>query len=191
MLTGSFCSFLSSETPRWGESHIRGQLAAVRIGLISDTHGHVDDRILHHLSGCDEIWHAGDIGSFGVSDALAGVAPLVAVHGNIDDQLLRRDFPEHQHMVRKGLSVWMTHIGGRPGRYAKGIREGLNHHRPDLFVCGHSHLLLVRNDPSWGGIYMNPGAAGRQGIHRMRTLLRFGIDNGKVVDPDVVELGMR
>ena len=178
-------------TPRWGRSRVHPQLRAVRIGLISDTHGHIDDRILHHLEGCDEIWHAGDIGHFRVTDALAKVAPLVVVHGNIDDQLLRRDFPEHQHLERGGCRIWMTHIGGRPGRYAKGIRSGLNAHRPDLFVCGHSHLLLVQKDPSWGGLYLNPGAAGKQGFHAMRTLLRFNLADGQVLNPEVVELGRR
>lgn len=163
----------------------------MRIGLLSDTHGHIDDRILHHLSGCDEIWHAGDIGDGGVTDALAEVAPLVAVYGNIDDHLLRREFPEHQHLEREGCRVWMTHIGGRPGRYAKGIRSGLQLHKPDLFVCGHSHLLLVKKDLSWGGIHLNPGAAGRQGFHRVRTMLRFTLSSGKLVDPEVVELGVR
>ena len=163
----------------------------MRIGLISDTHGHIDDRMLHHLSACDEIWHAGDIGNFRVTDALASIAPLIAVHGNIDDQLIRRDFPEHQHFQRNGCSVWMTHIGGRPGRYASGIRQGLMDKRPNLFICGHSHLLLVKADPSWGGLYLNPGAAGVQGFHRVRTLLRFTLSDGKVLAPEVVELGPR
>ena len=163
----------------------------MRIGLLSDTHGHMDDRILHHLAPCDEIWHAGDIGDLSVTDAIAEVAPLVAVHGNIDGQLIRREFPEHHHFLREGLSIWMTHIGGRPGRYAKGIRQGLSQHHPGLFVCGHSHLLLVKNDPSWGGLYVNPGAAGKQGFHQMRTLIRFEIMNGMIVAPEVVELGKR
>lgn len=191
MSNGTVCACLGGKTPRWGQSHIRGQLAAVRIGLISDTHGHIDDRILHHLAGCDEIWHAGDIGNLAVTDALSTVAPLLAVHGNIDDQIIRREFPEHQHVTREGMSIWMTHIGGRPGRYAKGIRQGLGEYRPGLFVCGHSHLLLVKKDPSWGGLYLNPGAAGRQGFHRMRTLLRFSLRNGAILDPEVVELGIR
>lgn len=151
----------------------------------------MDDRVLHHLSRCDEIWHAGDIGRLDVTDALANMAPLVAVHGNIDDQFIRREFPENQHFQREGLSIWMTHIGGRPGRYAKGIRQGLNLHRPGLFICGHSHLLLVKKDPSWGGLYLNPGAAGRQGFHQMRTLLRFQIIDANIVEPEVVELGKR
>ncbi|MGB1574002.1 MAG: metallophosphoesterase family protein [Flavobacteriales bacterium] len=163
----------------------------MRIGLLSDTHGHMDDRILHHLEECDEIWHAGDIGSLTVTDALAEVAPLLAVHGNIDDQLIRREFPEHHHVEREGLSIWMTHIGGRPGRYASGIRRGLDQHRPGLFVCGHSHLLMVKKDPSWGGLYLNPGAAGKQGFHRVRTLLRFDIELGRILHPEVVELGAR
>ena len=165
------------------------EIAAMRIGLLSDTHGHIDDRILHHLDACDEIWHAGDIGTFAVTDAISKVKPLVAVHGNIDDQLLRRSFPEHQHFERGGCRIWMTHIGGRPGRYAKGIRAGLDQHRPDIFVCGHSHLLLVQSVKSWGGVHLNPGAAGRQGFHKMRTLLRFTLADGAIHAPEVVELG--
>lgn len=163
----------------------------MQIGLISDTHGHMDGRILHHFSACDEIWHAGDIGDFNVTSELAKVAPLVAVHGNIDDHLMRRDFPEHQHIIRGGCNIWMTHIGGRPGRYASGIRAGLNQQRPDIFVCGHSHLLMVKKDPSWGGLYLNPGAAGRQGFHKVRTLMRFRLSEGNILDPEVIELGMR
>ena len=163
----------------------------MRIGLLSDTHGYIDDRILHHLSPCDEVWHAGDIGDFKVTDAIASVKPLVAVHGNIDDQLIRRDFPEHQHIERGGCRIWMTHIGGRPGRYAKGIRSGLLQHRPDVFVCGHSHLLLVQSVKDWGGIHLNPGAAGIQGFHRIRTLLRFTLSNGKLTAPEVIELGSK
>jgi len=178
-------------TPRWGHSHISRQLAPVQIGLISDTHGHIDERILHHFSACDEIWHAGDIGDFKVTNALAEVAPLVAVHGNIDDQLMRRDFPEHQHIERGGCKIWMTHIGGRPGRYASGIRSGLHQYAPDIFICGHSHLLIVKKDASWGGLYMNPGAAGRQGFHRMRTIMRFSLEGGNVLNPEVIELGTR
>ena len=184
-------SLCVSRTPRWGQSRHLNEIAAVRIGLLSDTHGHMDDRILHHLSGCDEIWHAGDIGDFKVTDALALLKPLVAVHGNIDDHLIRRDFPEHQHFEREGCRIWMTHIGGRPGRHAKGIRAGLSAHRPDIFVCGHSHLLLVQKDKSWGGIHLNPGAAGRQGFHKVRTLLRFELKSGQVRDPEVVELGQK
>ncbi len=163
----------------------------MQIGLISDTHGHIDDRILHHFSECDEIWHAGDIGDFKVTDALAQVAPLVAVYGNIDDHLMRRDFPENQWLDRGGCRVWMTHIGGRPGRYASGIRAGLQAHRPDIFICGHSHLLMVKKDPSWGGLYINPGAAGRQGFHRVRTMMRFELNDGSVLNPEVIELGTR
>ena len=178
-------------TPRWGQSHNSNEICRVRIGLISDTHGHIDDRILHHLSSCDEVWHAGDIGDFKVTDALATVAPLVAVHGNIDDHLMRRTFPEHQHLEREGCRIWMTHIGGRPGRYAKGIRSGLDAHKPDIFVCGHSHLLLVQSVKTWGGIHLNPGAAGVQGFHKVRTLLRFDLESGKIRAPEVVELGLK
>lgn len=163
----------------------------MRIGLISDTHSHMDDRILHHLDGLDEIWHAGDIGDLKVTDALAELAPLRAVYGNIDNAKIRTEFPLHQRFEIKGLRIWMTHIGGRPGRYDHRIREAVFADRPDVFVCGHSHICKVQFDKSIGGIYMNPGAAGLHGFHKVRTLLRFSIIESKVQDMEVVELGTR
>ena len=151
----------------------------------------MDDRILHHLKDCDEIWHAGDIGDLSVTDQLAKLAPLRVVYGNIDDATTRLECPEHQRFQAGGANVWMTHIGGRPGRYAAGIRRDLMLHRPDFFVCGHSHLLRVGRDKSWGGVYVNPGAAGQHGMHKIRTLLRFTLSEGKMSNLEVVELGMR
>jgi putative phosphoesterase len=166
-------------------------MESLRIGLLSDTHGHMDDRILHHLKGCDEIWHAGDIGDLAVTDQLAKIAPLRVVYGNIDGAEIRTDCPEYLRFEAGGARIWMTHIGGRPGRYAAGIRAGLMTVRPDFFVCGHSHLLRVGRDKSWGGVYVNPGAAGHHGIHNVRTLLRFTLTMGKMDKLEVVELGSR
>ncbi|NNC83889.1 MAG: metallophosphoesterase family protein [Flavobacteriales bacterium] len=163
----------------------------MRIGLISDTHGYMDERILHHLQGMDEIWHAGDIGDLSVTDALAAIAPLRGVYGNIDNAQIRAEFPLHQRFQIKGLKVWMTHIGGRPGNYDHRLRDQLYRDRPDLFICGHSHICLVKKDPAFGGIYLNPGAAGKHGFHKMRTLLRFTLQKGGLHQLEVVELGAR
>lgn len=164
----------------------------IRIGLISDTHGHMDERILHHLAGVDEVWHAGDIGQLAVVDALNQTAPVRAVFGNIDDHRVRAEFPL-QHDWRVGNQrIIMLHIGGRPGRYASGVRAMLMAKRPDIFICGHSHLLRVERDASWGGLYMNPGAAGLHGFHKVRTLLRFDLHPERGVEGlEVVELGPR
>jgi uncharacterized protein len=163
----------------------------MKIGLLSDTHSYMDDRIIEHLSDCDEIWHAGDIGSLAVTDRLAGVAKVRAVYGNIDDHVVRTVFPENEIFEVDGLKVWMTHIGGRPGKYAKGISEQMKVVRPKLFICGHSHLLLVANDQRYGCLHMNPGAAGVHGVQQVRTMLRFRIEGGKPCYLEVIELGKR
>lgn len=152
----------------------------------------MDDRIIHHLSEVDEIWHAGDIGNAEVSDTLMALKPYRAVFGNIDGEELRRMHTENNYFTVDGVKVWMTHIGGKPPRYSKGIRWELHRKRPDLFICGHSHILKVQKDHSLGGLlYMNPGAAGIYGFHKIRTLLRFNLHEGKIQDLEVVELGPR
>ena len=164
----------------------------IRVGLLSDTHSHMDDRILHHFKGVDEIWHAGDIGRLEVVDELAKLAPVRAVFGNIDDQRVRSEHPEVRDWRIGRHRILMLHIGGRPGRYAKGVRSLLMARQPNLFICGHSHLLRVERDATWGGLYVNPGAAGVHGFHRVRTLLRFHFhpENG-LSDLEVVELAPR
>ena len=162
-----------------------------QIGLLSDTHGYIDQRILHHLSDCHEIWHAGDIGSADVTNQLEKIAILRAVYGNIDGGSLRKSFPENQLFEVEGLRIWITHIAGRPGSYVTHIRESMKIHQPHIFVCGHSHILLVQKDEKSGRIHMNPGAAGRHGFHKVRTLLKFKIDSGKISDLQAVELGSR
>jgi putative phosphoesterase len=163
----------------------------MKIGLISDTHGYIDERILHHLQGCDEIWHAGDIGALEVTNELKKIAPLRAVWGNIDGREIRQEFPEQQWFNCEGKKIWMTHIGGAPPRYNPAIRPLLKSEKPDIFICGHSHILRVMNDPTFGVLYLNPGAAGKHGFHKMRTMLRFSIESGAVKDMQVIELGAR
>lgn len=165
----------------------------LHIGLLSDTHGHWDERIAHHLAGCDEIWHAGDIGDFNVIEEIERLRASKhrIVFGNIDHARIRSEFPEHIEWELNGVHFLMTHIGGRPGRYAKGIRQLLSDKRPDVFICGHSHLLLVQHDPSWGGLYINPGAVGVHGFHHVRTMLRFSLKDGKINEMRAIELGDR
>ncbi len=163
-----------------------------RVGLLSDTHGYFDARIAHHLGGCDEIWHAGDFGTAAVAEALRELAPVFrGVYGNIDGRDVRDTEPLTQDFIVEGLRVLMTHIGGYPGHYAPAARPLLAAARPGLFVTGHSHILRVMPDKALGLLHLNPGAAGRHGFHRVRTLLRFGIATGQVVDLQVVELGPR
>lgn len=161
------------------------------IGLLSDTHGWLDPRLQQHFASCDEIWHAGDIGDLAVTDQLVRWKPLRAVWGNIDDAKARVSFPEHQRFTIGGVKVWMTHIGGRPPRYNKEVLDELRCDPPGLFVCGHSHILLVQFDPKLGCLYMNPGAAGKHGWHKVRTALRFTLEDGKPKDLEVIELGPR
>lgn len=165
---------------------------SVHIGLLSDTHSHWDDRMTHHLADCDEIWHAGDVGDLAVLDAMGQLnAHVRVVFGNIDDHRIRSETAETLHWEIQGLRFCMTHIGGRPGRYAKGIRSLLNETHPDVFICGHSHLLKVQRDPSFGGLYINPGAAGIHGFHRKRTLIKFSIKQCQLTQMNIVELGDR
>lgn len=162
-----------------------------RIGLLSDNHSYIDENILGYFTECDEIWHAGDIGDEMVTDRLAELKPLRAVYGNIDDARLRRQFPLDQRFICEGLDVWITHIGGYPGRYQKRVREGMQLHPPGLFISGHSHILKVMPDPKYDLLHINPGACGHHGFHQVRTIVRFSVDEGIVSDLEVVELGRR
>lgn len=165
-----------------------------RIGLLSDTHGWLDPRLREHFATCDEIWHAGDIGSLAVTDELQRwfpEKPLRAIVGNIDDAAARRVFPEDLRFDLEGVRVWITHIGGRPPRYDKAVAEALRKDAPTLFICGHSHICLVQSDKALNMLYMNPGACGKHGWHQLRTVLRFTIAAGQLKDLEVVELGKR
>lgn len=161
----------------------------MKIGLISDTHGYLDPRVLEYFKDCDEIWHAGDIGP-GVAEELERNKPLRAVYGNIDDSKTRLRFPEDWRTEIEGLRVWMTHIGGAPPRYNPRVLKVLQSTPVDLFICGHSHIVRAVRDKVLGGmLFLNPGAAGRQGFHQIRTIMRMEISNGKVTNLEVVELG--
>lgn len=164
----------------------------MKIGLISDTHGYLDPAVGEYFKDCDEIWHGGDIGNVKVADALEAFKPLRAVYGNIDDKDIQLRYPEDLFFEFEKLSVWMTHIGGAPPHYNKRIKKMLKERVPDIFICGHSHILRVAKDPAYGGmLYLNPGAAGQQGFHHMRTLLRFDVSAGHVSNMEVIELGKR
>ncbi|MEI6948805.1 metallophosphoesterase family protein [Paraflavisolibacter sp. H34] len=162
-----------------------------RIGLISDTHGFLDEAVWKHFDTCDEIWHAGDFGTADIAAQLAARKPLKGVYGNIDGPDLRRLYPEKLRWQCEEVSVFMTHIGGYPGKYAPGVRAELAATPTQLFLCGHSHILKVMYDAKYHCLHMNPGAAGRQGWHTVRTLLRFVIDGKEIRDCEVIELGGR
>ncbi len=162
-----------------------------RIGLISDTHGYLDDAVFKHFEKCDEVWHAGDFGNIELADQLAAFRPLRGVYGNIDGQDVRIVHPEHQRFLCEGVDVWMTHIGGYPDRYSPQVKPEIYTDPPKLFICGHSHILKVIYDKKLGLLHLNPGAAGKHGWHKVRTLLRFSIDGDKISDLEIVELGGR
>ncbi len=164
----------------------------MKILILSDTHGYLDDAIMKHANACDEIWHAGDFGTAEVSEKLSSVKPLRAVYGNIDPPAVRRMHPLHNRFEAEGLRVWITHIGGYPGKYDPAIRKNIFDDPPDLFITGHSHILKIMRDPNHGNLlHINPGAAGKHGLHTIRTLVKFEILNKKISEVQVVELGMR
>lgn len=159
----------------------------MKILLLSDTHSHIDDFILKHVTWADEVWHAGDIGDLKVTDTIAAMKPLRAVWGNIDDDKARMQFPLHNRFDCEGMHVWITHIGGYPGRYNPAIRKAIYENPPQIFICGHSHILKVMMDKKINCLHMNPGAVGMHGFHNKRTMLRFEIVGGKISNLEVVE----
>jgi len=162
-----------------------------KILLLSDTHSHIDATILKYVDQADEVWHAGDIGDLSVTDAIKERKPLRAVYGNIDDAKARLEFPLHNRFFCEGVDVWITHIGGYPGKYNPAIRTEIKTNPPKLFICGHSHILKVQFDKELNLLHMNPGAAGTHGFHQMRTMLRFEIDGDKIQKLEVIEIGKR
>lgn len=158
-----------------------------KILLLSDTHGYMDEQILKHAEKADEVWHAGDIGSLDVTDALKTKSKLRAVYGNIDDGQIRREFPEALKFNCNGINVWITHIGGYPPKYNNRTKTAISLDPPDLFICGHSHILKVMPDKQLKLLHMNPGAIGKHGFHKVRTMLRFKIDNAEIKDLEVIE----
>jgi putative phosphoesterase len=161
-----------------------------KIGLLSDTHSYLDDAVFKYFDACDEIWHAGDFGS-GVADKLSAFKPLKGVYGNIDDKDIRLEYPEHLRWKCEELDVWMTHIGGYPGKYTPQVKPEIYTNPPMLFITGHSHILKVIFDPKIKCLHINPGAAGKSGWHKVRTLIRFDVSEEKIINLEVIELGAR
>lgn len=162
-----------------------------KIGLLSDTHDYWDDKFETHFSECDEIWHAGDIGSLALANKFESLKPFRAVWGNIDDYSTRYTYPEINRFTIEDVDVMITHIGGYPGRYDPKIKSKLFANPPKLFICGHSHILKVMYDKKIECLHMNPGAAGKYGFHQVRTLLRFVLDASDIRDLEIIELGQK
>lgn len=161
-----------------------------RIGLLSDTHGHLDPKLFTHFDACDEIWHAGDVGALTVAEQLQAFRPLRIVSGNID--LESKELPVWQRFTLERLTIWMTHIGGSPPKYNPTVRPQLLASPPDVFICGHSHILKVTRDSAMHNLlFINPGAAGKTGFHVLRTAVRFSLDAGRILDMQVIELGKK
>ena len=159
-----------------------------KILLLSDTHGHVDDHIMKYVKESDEVWHAGDIGTTQVTDTISNLKPLRAVFGNIDNHELRLSFPDELLFECEDMNIYMTHIGGRPGRYSKGISEKIKSLKPKIFICGHSHILKIQFDKVNQLLFINPGAIGIHGFHKVRTMVRFVIDKSDIKNMQVIEV---
>ncbi len=163
----------------------------MKIGLISDTHGYLHPRVFHHFNDCDEIWHAGDIGTFSLLQELAHFKPLRAIYGNIDGQDVRKETEEDLFFAIEGMSIFMTHIAGYPGRYNPRALQLIKRHRPKIVICGHSHILKVIYDKKLEHLHINPGAAGNHGWHKVMTILTFEINKANLENMKVIELGTR
>lgn len=164
-----------------------------RIGLLSDTHSFLDERIFQHFAECNEIWHAGDFGTLDIIDRLRAFKPLRGVYGNIDNARIQAEMPLDLRFECEGVPVFMTHIGGYPGRYNPRVRKILQENPPrdGLFICGHSHILKAMPDRRLGFLHLNPGACGNEGWHQVKTLMRFTLDTGSIRELQVIELGRR
>lgn len=160
----------------------------VKIGLLSDTHGWLDPKIVEFFKDCQQVWHCGDIGDVSVTDELEKRFVVHAVYGNVDGELIRRIYPRTELFFCEGVKVLMTHIGGYPGHYEKQMAEILRAEHPKLFVCGHSHIAKVKYDKQLGCLHINPGAAGKFGFHQVRTAVRFGINGERIEDLELIEL---
>ncbi len=162
-----------------------------KIGLLSDTHSILDKKIVRHFEACDEIWHAGDFGSLAVVNVLQNLKPLRGVHGNVDGQDIRALFPEVNIFMCENVKVMIKHIGGSPPKYNAETKQQLMATKPHIFISGHSHILKIRYDETLQCLHINPGAAGRQGWHKIKTIVRFTIDGVDIKNCEVVELGER
>ena len=159
-----------------------------KISLLSDTHSVLDERFIPHLKDSDEIWHAGDIGSLVIYDKLNEISKVKAVYGNIDNHQIRITLASEVFFKCEGLNIYMTHIGGYPGKYSKAVKEKIEETKPDIFICGHSHILKVMNDKINNLLFINPGAAGNHGIHQVKTIVQFIINEKKISDLKIIEL---
>ena len=159
-----------------------------KISLLSDTHSILDERFIPHLKNSDEIWHAGDIGSLDVYDKLTKLTDVKAVYGNIDDHKIRIGLKSELFFKCEGVNIYMTHIGGYPGKYSKGIKEKIEKTNPNIFICGHSHILKIMNDKKNKLLFLNPGAAGNHGLHKVKTIIKFDIDDKKIRNLKIIEL---
>ncbi|MEN8745049.1 MAG: metallophosphoesterase family protein [Polaribacter sp.] len=162
-----------------------------KILLLSDTHSYIDDQILKFVKQADEVWHAGDIGNLEVTDAIKAIKPLRAVYGNIDAADARAEFPLDNRFELEKVRVWITHIGGYPNKYNQRIRKEISENTPQIFIAGHSHILKVQYDKKFNLLHLNPGAAGNHGFHKIRTMLRFNLDNGAIKAMEIIELANR
>jgi putative phosphoesterase len=162
-----------------------------RIGIISDTHNYLDENVFDYFKDVDMIWHAGDIGTQEVTDKLKAFKPLYAVHGNIDGHELRAEFPENQLIDVEGCRIFITHIAGAVGKYNSRVVKIIQEQKPAILVCGHSHIVKVIKDINYNLLHINSGAAGIHGFHKMRSIIRFEIDNGKPQKMELIELGLR
>lgn len=162
-----------------------------KILLLSDTHSHIDDGILKYIKQADEVWHAGDIGQIKVADTIKNLKPFRAVYGNIDDKVVRAEYPLDLRFMVENVSVWITHIGGYPNKYNFRVIEEIKQNPPKLFISGHSHILKVQYDQKLNLLHMNPGAAGKHGFHQVRTMLRFEIDKEEIKNLEIIELEKR
>lgn len=162
-----------------------------RIGLISDTHHYLDPAVFKHFEHCDEIWHAGDFGTLAIAEQLRTFKPLKGVYGNIDGQDIRSQYPEKLRFTCEAVEVCMIHIGGYPPKYNPAVKKELTAHPPQLFIAGHSHILKVIYDEPLKCLHMNPGAAGKEGWHKVRTIITFAIDGKEMKDCRIIELGKR
>lgn len=162
-----------------------------KIGIISDTHGFLDRKVFDYFKDVDEIWHAGDIGTTAVTDELKKFKPLRAVYGNIDGTELRAEFPLEQKIEIEGCRIYMVHISGAVGKYNKEVVASIQNFKPNILICGHSHICKVMRDEKYNLLYMNPGSAGISGFHKIKTLLRFAIEKGIPKNLEVIELGLR
>ncbi len=170
---------------------ITSLVAMTKIGLLSDTHGYLDPKIFEYFKDVDEIWHAGDVGSIEIINKLEKFKPTKGVFGNIDDRELRLVWPEHLIFNCENKKVLISHIGGKPGRYRKNSHDMILQHQPDIFVCGHSHILMVKYDKNINALWINPGACGQKGFHQVSTILRFEIDKSSIQNMEVIELNKR